>query len=450
MSCDFPSTIFTHFPVAAFPPHTTRDALAPLALADRRMSHMSRMSFDTGPCDSKRSWRAESRKICLDENVMDSMDSPRPPRFMSGICVEPRAIAAKLTGCSTPEENRKESMQHASVRHDMKITTQVQTTSSAAAIFLWYLIVFIGVFNKPSHAGRLADGHCPGHRGGRSADGPGGLRCHEERPDENERIRMKRIADGGRDETEGQGFAGAKLSQVAFVRPSCKASRAEEVGDLKDVAACRAACVQTLACQHFSFTEKQVVSMTKVEKQQLAEQAAKQAAQQAAQQAAEAAEAAKETKEAEETEAAEATPKKGSETQNDEAKAQAQKVQDELRAEQQKLFGKQLEEQLESIDPSTKTVSGSVTCPASQSRPTLGNVEVQDLFKEVDRGSAAPSDVFLQSGPRPTNAWWSNTFINKNLGSPSNFLTQMPYIIGSDKKGAWWPSVPDACSNAEC
>ena len=126
----------------------------------------------------------------------------------------------------------------------------------------------------------------------------------------------------------------------------------------------------------------------------------------------------------------------------------------------------------------------------------------------MDRGSAAPSDVFLQSGPRPTNAWcwssdvsetmqgvfgissdaeysmvstwqckgssgsrvdffapleifnftglklevclllgfelrffsgqmlqsevrishifrWSNTFINKNLGSPSNFLTQM-------------------------
>lgn len=89
----------------------------------------------------------------------------------------------------------------------------------------------------------------------------------------------------------------------------------------------------------------------------------------------------------------------------------------------------------ESVDPSTKTVSGSVTCPASASRPTLGNVEVQELFKEVDRGSAAPSDVFLQSGPRPTNAWWSNTFINKNLGSPSNFLTQMPYIIGSDKKG---------------
>ena len=120
---------------------------------------------------------------------------------------------------------------------------------------------------------------------------------------------------------------------------------------------------------------------------------------------------------------------------------------------------------------------GSVTCPASASRPTLGNVEVQELFKEagfaqiffavfrrqkdrfqlldirhqrildsitiynflikstvshdvtmficygfrhrsslififmdqVDRGSAAPSDAFLQSGPRPTNAWcWSS------------------------------------------
>jgi len=110
-------------------------------------------------------------------------------------------------------------------------------------------------------------------------------------------------------------------------------------GDLKDVAACRAACVrpselllsqrppgsgpgnvmmsevQTLACQHFSFTEKQVVSMTKVQKVQQA-----QAAEQAKQEAAEAAEAAeKETKE-----------------------EKAEKVQDEsdeLRAEQKKLFG---------------------------------------------------------------------------------------------------------------
>lgn len=194
------------------------------------------------------------------------------------------------------------------------------------------------------------------------------------------------------------------------------------------------------------------ISMSQVQKQQ-AQQAAQQAAEQAAEQAKQAKQAkqeaeAKETKEAEAAEAAEA-----------EKEPKEEKVKDELRAEQQKLFGQLKERRLdmsrgletiapslcllfdsssqkESADPSSKTVSGSVTCPASASRPTLGNVANVELFKEVDRGSAGPDhDVFLQSGPRPTNAWWSNTFINKNLGSPSNFLTQMPYIIGSDKKG---------------
>jgi len=79
-------------------------------------------------------------------------------------------------------------------------------------------------------------------------------------------------------------------------------------------------------------------------------------------------------------------------------------------------------------------ISGPVVCAPSESRPPLSDRAVP--FLEVDReGEAAPSGRFGRGGAKPTNAWWTTMTINKELGVMSNFMTQMPYILGPAERG---------------